>query len=136
MGLLIQVSRNYRLNKALLVGFCAMFSACSRPDDPQATPRSMERATLVANPFDHVDSSAREPMLVEHPDGSLFVSGYGGPTPSVWKSRDGGVTWSRLNVGTAVVGVAYNSDVDLAVAKDGTLYFAQLIFDARKLEGV
>jgi hypothetical protein len=82
-------------------------------------------------------------MIVEHPDGTLFVSGYGAAFMSgkdtdeatLWKSRDGGATWSRVNVGTKADGAAGNSDVDLAVAPGGTLYFATLIFDGEKGEG-
>jgi hypothetical protein len=111
--------------------------ACSRSNDRRSTPHDAQHiSTLVATAFEHIDTNAREPMIVEHPDGSLFVSGYGAPTPSVWKSRDGGATWSRLNTGSAAAGDVYNSDVDLAVGKDGTVYLAQMIFDVKKLEGV
>jgi hypothetical protein len=42
------------------------------------------------------------------------------------KSRDLGKTWTRVNVGTAAEGAVGNSDVGLAVAPDGTLYFATM----------
>jgi len=97
----------------------------------------------LAAPIDHLDMVAREPMIVEHPDGTLFVSGYGAAFMSgkdtdeatLWKSRDGGTTWSRVNVGTKADGAAGNSDVDLAVANDGSLYFANLVYDPEKNEG-
>jgi len=52
----------------------------------------------LSAPVDHLDVVAREPMIVEHPDGTLFVSGYGAAFMSgkktdeatLWKSRDGG----------------------------------------------
>jgi hypothetical protein len=51
------------------------------------------------------------------------------------RSRDGGTTWAHVNVGTVADGVAGNSDVDLAVARDGTLYFVTLVFDEKAMEG-
>jgi hypothetical protein len=86
-------------------------------------------------------AAAREPMIVEHPDGSLFVSGYGyqekppQKVPRLWKSLDHGATWSAVNVGTEVDGAIGNSDVDLAVARDGTIYFVTMGFDLKKQEG-
>jgi hypothetical protein len=91
----------------------------------------------LAEPINHLDVVAGEPMIVEHPDGTLFVGGFGATFMSgkrteeatLWKSGDGGMTWTRVNVGTEKEGVAGNSDVDLAVAPDGTLYFANLVYD-------
>jgi hypothetical protein len=91
----------------------------------------------------HVDRLAREPMIVEHPHGELFVSGYGGapvrPTlrdvPFLWKSSDAGATWRRVEVGRAEDGALGNSDVDLAVAPDGTLYFVTMVFDMEGMAG-
>jgi hypothetical protein len=97
----------------------------------------------LAAPIHHLDVVAREPMIVEHPDGTLFVGGYGAAFMSgkdmdeatLWKSRDGGTTWSRVNVGTKADGAAGNSDVDLAVAREGTLYFVTLVYDEKADEG-
>jgi hypothetical protein len=75
-------------------------------------------------------------MLVEHPDGTLFVSGYGDDVPRLWRSDDGGATWSRVNVGTEADGAVGNSDVDLAVAADGTLYFVVMSYEREKYEGL
>ncbi len=94
----------------------------------------------LLDPVHHHDWLAREPMVVEHPNGTLFVSGYGSFTldsaPLLWKSRDRGATWSRVNVGTEADGALGNSDVDLAVARDGTLYFASLGYNGKAKEGV
>jgi BNR/Asp-box repeat len=84
---------------------------------------------------DHLDVVGREPMLAEHRDGTLFVAGYGEPRPTLWKSADGGATWSRVDVGSEEDGAVGNSDVDLAVAPDGTLYFANMFFDRTAGEG-
>jgi len=86
---------------------------------------------------------AREPMIVELHDGTLFVSGYAGDrasgppqtVPRLWKSADHGFTWKAVNVGTEVDGAIGNSDVDLAVAQDGTLYFVSMGFDIKAFEG-
>jgi len=92
----------------------------------------------LSAPIHHLfdDRLAREPMIVEHPTGTLFVAGYGMlnrptnvETPNLWKSTDGGKTFIRVNVGTTEQGALGNSDVDLAVAADGTLYFVSMTFD-------
>jgi len=98
---------------------------------------------VVAQHVENLDQLAREPSIVEHPDGTLFVSGYGRPVegssqrvPRLWKSADHGATWTRVNVGTEADGAVANSDVSLAVAGDGTLYFATMEFDRNAGEGV
>jgi hypothetical protein len=82
-----------------------------------------------------MDGMAREPMLVEHPDGTLFLTGYGEPTPRLWRSNDAGATWTRVEVASETDGAVGNSDVDLAIAPDGTLYLVAMTFDRKKNEG-
>lgn len=99
-----------------------------------ATPRSTPQPTSLVivdsvQVVGGIEDLAREPMLVEHPNGTLFVSGYMDPRPKLWKSSDKGRTWSRVNIGTEADGAIGNSDVDLAVDAAGTLYFAQMGFD-------
>ncbi len=79
-----------------------------------------------------MDTLTREPMLVEHPSGALFVSGYNRSRPALWNSIDGGETWTRVDVGGKAQGAIGNSDVDLAVARDGTLYFVAMSFDRHR----
>ena len=74
-------------------------------------------------------------MIVEHPNGTLFVTGYGAPTPHLWKSGDGGATWTSVTLGSEAEGAVGNSDVDLAIAPDGTLYFIVMSYDRQKYEG-
>jgi hypothetical protein len=94
------------------------------------------RQTLdVLQRVEHVDVAGREPMIVEHPDGTLFVAGYGAETPTLWKSVDRGASWNRVAVGSAEDGAIGNSDVDLAVARDGTLYFMNMLYDRVAFEG-
>ncbi|HEX3662272.1 MAG TPA: sialidase family protein [Acidobacteriaceae bacterium] len=85
--------------------------------------------------------SAKEPSLVEGPDGTLYVSGFGKlsngkpqQAPRLWKSTDHGASWTRMNIGDA--GITANSDVSLAVARDGSLYLVELEFDPKAGEGV
>src|SRR5439155_25030904 len=100
---------------------------------PGATPSGI---LAVAQRVEHLDVAGREPMVVEHSDGSLFVAGYGlQPRPTLWKSRDRGATWTRVDVGSEAQGAIGNSDVDLAVSRDGTLYFVNMFFDRVALEG-
>jgi hypothetical protein len=75
-------------------------------------------------------------MVVEHPDGTLFVTGYGSPVPRLWRSGDGGATWALVNIGDEASGATGNSDVDLAVAPDGTLYFIVMTYNRTTYEGV
>ena len=137
---------NVRLIRAGVIALCLVATTnCRRSgEDDRAASESTAPWTLtLAAPIDHVDVAAREPMIVEHPDGSLFVTGYGAAfmsgkdvdVPPLWKSSDGGATWSRMNVGTMKDGAVGNSDPDLAVAPDGTLYFAALVFDNKAMEG-
>jgi hypothetical protein len=105
---------------------------------------SAQGGLSLSEPAHHVfpDRMAREPMLVEHPSGALFVSGYGTPTggqdfsPNLWKSIDGGKTWAVVDVGRPEQGAKGNSDVDLAVAADGTLYFVSMTYDRKLNQGV
>jgi hypothetical protein len=114
----------------------AISNGCSGGKDRRAALNATSATTLaVADPVDHLDVLAREPMVVQHPDGTLFVSGYGESAPTLWKSRDNGATWTRVNVGTEASGAIGNSDVDLAVARDGTLYFVTMVFDRKAEEG-
>lgn len=81
-------------------------------------------------------------MIVEEPDGTLFLAGYSGglyakytgvsqTVPELWKSSDRGVSWTSIVVGTASGGARGNSDVDLAVGPDGVLYFVALTYDPK-----
>ena len=81
---------------------------------------------------EQLDTLVREPMIVEHPSGALFVTGYNRRAPALWRSNDGGATWSRVEVGGEAEGAIGNSDVDLAVASDGTLYFVAMSFDRHR----
>ena len=89
----------------------------------------------LAERVEQVDLLAREPMAVELANGAIFVSGYGAAPPRLWKSTDQGAHWARVNAGTAKDGAAGNSDVDLAAARDGALYFANMTFDEKTNEG-
>lgn len=94
-----------------------------------ATVLSMEPPTV------HLDILAREPMVVEDPNGALFVTGYGASTPGLWRSADAGTTWARVEIGTEADGAVGNSDVDLAIGSDGTVYMITLSFDSQAFEG-
>jgi hypothetical protein len=108
----------------------ALTTACS------SLPPSTSVTTLVdVQRVDSVGVIAREPMLAEHPDGTLFVAGYGEPRPTLFRSADRGATWTRVDVGSEAGGAIGNSDVDLAVARDGTLYFISMLFDRTVNEG-
>jgi len=101
------------------------------------------RTLFMSPPIHNLDIASWEPMIVEHPDGSLFVSGFKKPSengqtedePALIKSRDGGNTWIPVNVGTKSDGAVGSSDTDLAVSRDGTLYYVTMIYDEKEGEG-
>lgn len=110
--------------------------------DKSATDKSATSKTLVATEsVEHLDRLARESMVVELRDGTLFVSGYGGQhgevekIPDLWRSRDHGATWEHISVGRNADGAIGNSDVDLAAGPDDTLYFVAMSYDNQKNEG-
>jgi len=86
---------------------------------------------------DHLDTLAREPMLVRHDSGALFVAGYPSQVtgtdwtapPLLWRSDDDGASWNRVDVGSSADGAQGNSDVDLTIGADGTLYFLSMGFN-------
>lgn len=89
---------------------------------------------------DHVGDLAYEPMVLQHPDGALFVNGFGrdpdpDAVPQLWRSDDDGQSWQRLDVGDAADGATGNSDPDLAAAVDGTLYSIHLGWDSATQRG-
>ncbi len=73
---------------------------------------------------------AREPMIAEHPNGALFLTGYrnAGSAPQLWKSIDNGTSWNKVEVGDISTGADGNSDVDLAIDSDGIIYLASMKF--------
>jgi photosystem II stability/assembly factor-like uncharacterized protein len=111
------------------------------PEEEMAQPEA--GGLVLADPVHHLDGLAREPMLVQHPGGALFLAGYGSQVtgtdpravPRLWRSDDGGAGWSRVEVGSAQEGAIGNSDVDLAVGPSGALFFASMGFDRSTFEG-
>ena len=64
---------------------------------------AITRTLVATEEVEHLDRLAREPMVVELSDGTLFVSGYdSNPTksPGLWRSHDHGATWESVNVGS------------------------------------
>ena len=120
-----------RLNALLLAAIAA---GCT--GKPEASSPAGPATLVLADSVDHVDALAREPMVVAHQGGALFVTGYFDSLPPLWKSTDRGATWTRVAVGGPADGAAGNSDSDLAVGPDGTIYLITLVFDRPALEGV
>jgi len=88
---------------------------------------------VLAQHVETLGPPAREPMIIEHPSGVQFVTGYMTPgRPQLWKSLDQGATWTRIDVGSEAQGAIGNSDCDLAVAADGTIYFVSLIYNGKE----
>ncbi len=141
--------KTYHLTRLIVVlATVAIAAACTKR---QALPRlqskvlSAAQSLIPSQQVAHLDiQQAYEPMVVQHPGGDLFVSGAGEPFVSdseyyarpsywdsfrrdrLWKSHDNGATWSRVDLGPSAEGVIGNSDMDLAVAPDGTLYYVSM----------
>ncbi len=113
-----------RLTALIVVGACA--SRGNAPVAPTLVP--LEQVTTVG-------TRTREPMLVQHPNGTLFAAGYAVASQGVWTSTDLGKRWTPVAFGENAAGLLGNSDTDLAVAADGTLYFASMTFDRSNSEG-
>ena len=64
-----------------------------------------------------------EPSFGVAPDGTLFANGEGGRGGGVYRSTDDGATWDRI---ATPVEPMPNMDPDLAVDKDGTVWFSAL----------
>jgi hypothetical protein len=108
----------------------------------QEAPALVPAPLTLSDPVEHLAVVAvREPMVAEHPGGALFVAGFTqdiaetGKAPKLFQSDDAGTTWQAVDVGTPAEGAVGNSDVDLAVAADGTLYFLTMGFDRTTGEG-
>ncbi len=106
------------------------------------TPPLTDQPLMLPDPIEHLGPVAvREPMVVEHPDGTLFVAGFSqaleesDQAPKLFRSQDGGTTWRPVDVGSPADGALGNSDVDLAVAPNGILYFLTMGFDRLTGEG-
>lgn len=97
--------------------------------------RSPEPILRVIQRVEYLDRATREPMVAEHPDGTLFIAGYfNEPLPTLYRSPDRGASWHRVNVGSDAER-AGNSDVDLAIGRDGMLYYISMAYDRQKQEG-
>lgn len=122
---------------AILIALAIVFSIPVCAVRRGASAPSGTSHLVLSQHIENLDILAREPMIVQQPDGSLFLSGYGGSdnVPHLWKSVDQGAHWSRVQVGGQADGAIGNSDVDLAVAQDGTLYFVSMGFNRAKSEG-
>jgi len=101
------------------------------PEQATEVPREMSMGPVS----DHLDLLAREPMVVEHPDGTIFVTGYGAGRPILYRSQDGGTTWDLVDVGTEEDGAIGNSDADLAITPDGSVHLVTMDFDRETYEG-
>ncbi|MGA7522844.1 MAG: sialidase family protein [Acidobacteriaceae bacterium] len=118
---------------------CVM-AAGKAASQSSATARPAHGVVLVQH-VETAGDSAKEPSLAEGPDGTLYVSGFGKladgqpqQVPRLWKSTDRGATWTCTNIVNA--GITGNSDVSLAVARDGAVYLVELEYDPKAGQGV
>lgn len=118
-------------------------AGCLGASGPASLPADLPALAVGEAVRIDAEQPAREPAIVQAPDGAIFVAGFWGfgrhterpgtlqniaQGPLVWKSEDGGSTWRRFEPGLPADGAWSNSDLDLAVAPDGTLYMAALTY--------
>ena len=133
-------SSNIRNRFSILLWILSVSSTVNFAQTRSSTGSSLAPLESV----DHVEHLAREPAIRQHPNGNLFVTGYAADrepepqtVPRLWKSKDGGTTWSLVNIGGEKEGALANSDVSLAIAPDGTIYLTRSMrFDVKAGEGV
>ena len=97
---------------------------CLLPLASLLTTAQPNRKLVVKNKVDHLETLAREPMVAQHPNGDLYVTGYrnDGKVPQLWRSTDQGNHWDLVDVGTFESGAQGNSDVDLMIDAAGNIY--------------
>ncbi|MDP6810345.1 MAG: sialidase family protein [Pseudomonadales bacterium] len=124
---------NYTRTPALFVAAILWLVACT----PAQKANELLSLELVSK-VDHLAiSAAREPMLAVHPNGTFFVAAYGRQDtgtdwtvpPLLWSSDNGGKNWQLVDVGTSEDGAQGNSDTDLTIAADGTIYYVSMGFN-------
>ncbi|MEJ2203876.1 MAG: sialidase family protein [Gemmatimonadota bacterium] len=137
MGMIDGMDRTRRRHAVLiaLIWVAGSVAGCRDQVPPETVETEQATELAVAQRVDHLDGLAREPMIVQHPDGTLFLSGYNMARPALWKSQDRGASWSRVDIGAEADGAVGNSDIDLAVGREGTVYFVTMTFDMAALEG-
>jgi hypothetical protein len=113
-----------------------MIVGCSAPHRDQPTSNDGINTLALRLQTDQRDSVVWEPMVIQDSHGTLFAAAYNPwiAHPSLRKSDDGGRTWRRVEVGDIAQGAIGNSDVDLAVAPDGTLYFIAMTYSSSRAQ--
>ncbi|MBL8981927.1 MAG: exo-alpha-sialidase [Gemmatimonadetes bacterium] len=114
----------------VLFALTSLAACAGQGEVASATP-----SLVLSDSSEVIDRLGREPMLVQHPGGTIFVAGYGDTVPHLWRSADTGRSWEAVPLGARADGAYGNSDVELAVGPDSTLYFLNMSFDRQKLEG-
>ena len=74
-----------------------------------------------------IDGMPGEPMIVQHPDGSLYIGGYVYPKyVALYHSRDLGSTWQKIDLKNENIPELGNSDIDLTIAPNGSVHMAAM----------
>ncbi|HUR67971.1 MAG TPA: sialidase family protein [Candidatus Thermoplasmatota archaeon] len=96
---------------------------------PTQTASVADLPDLLPGPISEVvtvldeEGGTGEPSFGVAPDGTLFANGDGGRGGGVYRSTDRGATWERI---ATPVEPMINADPDLAVDKDGNVWFSAL----------
>lgn len=72
---------NCRIQPHLMSVTC-LLAACAAPADRAGSGEAAVAALVALPATDHLGGLAREPMIVEAPQSTLFVSGYGTGGPA------------------------------------------------------
>jgi len=128
-------------------------SAAAQSARRASIPIRSGQSLVVASRVTRLGFEAFESMVVEAPKGTLAIAAQGGPWSSdkeyaanpaywdkqwrarVWTSRNHGASWKQSGLGADADNIG-NSDVDLTVAPDGTLYLASMKWSESLGEGL
>ena len=117
------------------LGSCLLMIGCAPASSPPAGDPLASTPAQWGNPTELLDFIVREPMILEAFDGALYVAGHGAGFAKLYRSVDEGQTWQLVPVGPDENHAVGNSDVDLALGPDGTVYFIAMSFDREAYEG-
>ena len=127
-----------------LLALLALLSGCSppAPPPPPAAPAVVLHAPAFAEPVPMPLAGGGEPNIAIQPDGTLFVASPAGgstkPNASegsafLWRSKDGGATWTTLRSPSLpmqpqeagqTAGAFCSCDADVIASPDGWVYYA------------
>src|SRR5688572_17538103 len=112
---------------AIVLAF--LFAGCLAPggadlesgSEPEGGVPTISRAWL--EPVAVAEGGFNEPLIATHTDGTIYYS----PTRRLFRSDDGGETWTRIDPPppSAMPGTDLGADTSVSVSPDGTVWWTR-----------